>query len=61
MVQGQTSGEWVSIGTYNLKKGTPAIVEFSNENADGHRSSGCRALGTGKVITGPVLTGAGPF
>jgi hypothetical protein len=35
MVQGQTSGEWVSIGTYDLKKGTPAIVEFSNENADG--------------------------
>lgn len=35
MVQGQTSGEWVSIGTYDLKKGNPAIVEFSNENADG--------------------------
>lgn len=35
MVQGQTSGEWVSIGTYTLKKGSTPVVEFSNKNADG--------------------------
>lgn len=35
MVQGQTSGEWVSIGSYSLKKGSTPVVEFSNKNADG--------------------------
>lgn len=35
MVEGQTSGEWVSIGAYTLKKGNTPVVEFSNKNADG--------------------------
>lgn len=35
MVQGQTSGEWVSIGTYTVNKELPPVVQFSNENADG--------------------------
>lgn len=30
VVRGQTSGEWVSIGEYDLKAGTPAVVEFTN-------------------------------
>ena len=32
---GLTSGEWVSLGTYNLAKGKNAFVEVSTENADG--------------------------
>ncbi|MGX5817372.1 FAD-dependent oxidoreductase [Chitinophaga lutea] len=34
-VQGQTSGEWVELGTAQLKKGANAYVEISNEGADG--------------------------
>lgn len=34
-VIGQTSGEWVSLGKYNLNKGKNAYVEISNKNADG--------------------------
>lgn len=30
VVRGQTSGEWVSIGEYDLKADTPAYVEFTN-------------------------------
>lgn len=30
VVRGQTSGEWVSIGEYDLKAGTPVYVEFTN-------------------------------
>ncbi len=29
-VKGQTSGEWVSLGEYDLQKGKPAYVEFTN-------------------------------
>lgn len=34
-VIGQTSGEWVSLGTYMLPKGNKAYVEVSNQMADG--------------------------
>lgn len=34
-VEGQTSGEWVSLGTFRLPKGKKAYVEISNEQADG--------------------------
>lgn len=34
-VEGQTSGEWVSLGTYDLKKGKPASVTITTKNADG--------------------------
>ncbi|MRG43848.1 FAD-dependent oxidoreductase [Chitinophaga sp. SYP-B3965] len=34
-VQGQTSGEWVSIGSYTIKKGENPVVQFSNENING--------------------------
>jgi hypothetical protein len=34
-IVGQTSGEWVSIGTYNLPAGKKAYVEISNKGADG--------------------------
>ena len=30
VVKGQTSGEWVPIGEYDLKVGKPAFVEFTN-------------------------------
>jgi hypothetical protein len=33
-VEGQTSGEWVSIGSYNLNPGEKSYVEISNKNAD---------------------------
>ena len=29
-VKGQTSGEWVALGEYDLQKGKPAYVEFTN-------------------------------
>ena len=35
VVEGQTSGEWVSLGTYTLPKGTTASVELSTRQADG--------------------------
>lgn len=34
-VNGQTSGEWVSLGKFRLKQGEKAYVEISNKNADG--------------------------
>jgi hypothetical protein len=34
-VEGQTSGEWISLGTHGLKKGMMAYVEISNKEADG--------------------------
>lgn len=35
VVVGQTSGEWVPIGTYALAKGNAAYVEISTKGADG--------------------------
>ena len=34
-VEGQTSGEWLSLGQYNLSKEKKPYVEISNKNADG--------------------------
>jgi hypothetical protein len=34
-VEGQTAGEWVSLGTYNLPLGKKSFVEISNKHADG--------------------------
>ncbi|MGF7037612.1 FAD-dependent oxidoreductase [Mucilaginibacter lappiensis] len=34
-VQGQTSGEWISLGSYNLSRGKKTYVQVSNKNADG--------------------------
>jgi len=34
-VEGQTSGEWVAIGTVSLQKGKSGYVEISNKSADG--------------------------
>jgi len=34
-VEGQTSGEWVSLGTYQLKAGNGAYVEIDNHKTDG--------------------------
>jgi ribulose 1,5-bisphosphate synthetase/thiazole synthase len=35
IVEGQTSGEWVSVGKYTLSKGKSAYAEISNAKADG--------------------------
>lgn len=35
IVEGQTSGEWVSVGQYKLSKGMDNYVRISNEEADG--------------------------
>lgn len=35
-VEGQTSGEWVSLGTYELQKGTAARVAITTKNANGN-------------------------
>ena len=35
LVEGQTSGEWVALGDYDLPKGKQAFVEISTKNADG--------------------------
>ena len=35
-VEGQTSGEWVSLGTYALQKGTAARVTITTKNANGN-------------------------
>lgn len=35
MVRGQTSGEWVSLGRYQISKGSNASVTITNKNADG--------------------------
>jgi FAD dependent oxidoreductase len=32
---GLSSGEWIKIGTYNLRKGRDSYVEISNKNVDG--------------------------
>ena len=34
-VEGQTSGEWVHLGQFDLEEGTGAYVEISNQDADG--------------------------
>lgn len=34
-VVGQTSGEWVFLGTYDIQKGQKPFVEISNKDADG--------------------------
>ncbi|MEJ7911549.1 MAG: FAD-dependent oxidoreductase [Chitinophagaceae bacterium] len=34
-VEGQTSGEWIGIGSYNFKQNSKAFVEISNKNSDG--------------------------
>jgi hypothetical protein len=34
-VEGQTSGEWLSLGQYNLSQDKKAYVEISNKSADG--------------------------
>jgi len=34
-VEGQTSGEWVLLGKFNLQKGTKSYVEISNKGANG--------------------------
>ena len=35
VVQGQTSGEWVSLGTYHFPAGKKGFVSITNKNADG--------------------------
>jgi len=35
VVQGQTSGEWVSLGTYQFPEGKKGFVEVTNKKADG--------------------------
>ncbi len=35
VVEGQTSGEWVSIGSYSFEKGRKGYVEITNKDADG--------------------------
>lgn len=34
-VEGQTSGEWVSLGEFNMPEGAEAYAEITRENADG--------------------------
>ncbi len=34
-VEGQTSGEWVHLGEFELEAGKEAYVEISNQGADG--------------------------
>ena len=34
-VEGQTSGEWISLGKHQLEKGQPVYIEISNNGADG--------------------------
>ncbi len=34
-VEGQTSGEWVALGTYNLPQGSKSFTEVSTKDADG--------------------------
>lgn len=34
-VEGQTSGEWIPLGTYNLPEGKASFVQVSNKDADG--------------------------
>jgi hypothetical protein len=35
VVEGQTSGEWISVGNYELPQGKQAFIEISTKNADG--------------------------
>jgi len=34
-VEGQTSGEWVPLGRFSMKKGKRNYIEISNKGADG--------------------------
>jgi hypothetical protein len=34
-IEGQTSGEWVSLGTYTLQKGNKTTVSITTKGADG--------------------------
>jgi hypothetical protein len=34
-IEGQTSGEWIPLGKYTLKKGAKAYVEISTVGSDG--------------------------
>ena len=34
-VEGQTSGEWVDLGTYSLPSGKKSLVEITNKHSDG--------------------------
>jgi hypothetical protein len=34
-VEGQTSGEWMDLGSYNLAKGKTAYIDITNSQADG--------------------------
>jgi len=34
-IEGQTSGEWISLGTYKLQKGNSTTVTITTKNADG--------------------------
>ena len=38
-VEGQTSGEWVSLGSHTFSKGKKGYVQISNKNADGETSA----------------------
>jgi hypothetical protein len=38
-VEGQTSGEWVSLGAYTFTKGQKGFIQISNKNADGETSA----------------------
>ena len=35
IVQGQTSGDWVSVGTFNFAQNKQSYVEITNKGADG--------------------------
>jgi hypothetical protein len=35
IIEGQTSGEWVSLGSYHFPKGKDSYIEISNHKADG--------------------------
>jgi hypothetical protein len=51
-VEGQTSGEWVPLGTYALEEGNSAFVQVSNKDADG-------AVIADAVVFVPARRGAG--
>jgi len=34
-VEGQTSGEWIDLGAYSLKKGNKAFVEINSDKSSG--------------------------
>ena len=35
VVEGQTSGEWISVGSYHFQAGKKGFIEITNKNADG--------------------------